>query len=75
VGGSLVELADQGGELVDLALGVGDLGGEELVEAPLDRSAPLAVPERETRSVISSRLQPSCLARAMKDSRAKVSSS
>ena len=40
-----MKLADESAELVDLSLGAGDLGGEELVEAPLDRPATLAIPD------------------------------
>ena len=41
----MAQLVGQRGELGDLALGGGELGGDEVVEALLDRTATLAVPD------------------------------
>ena len=74
LGGGVAELVGEGGELGDLALGVGEL----VVTRSWKRfwTGPQRSPSQmPTRSVISSSEQPSCLARAMNASRARASSS
>jgi hypothetical protein len=43
----VAQLGGERGELGDLAFGVGELGGDEVVEPLLDRPAALAVPDAD----------------------------